>query len=129
MDRSALRACARDERWRLEARAMDQDRTDQKRDEETGHWVSDLRPGATHEAKVDKGVEDTFPASDPVHKGGATGFISPDGTDTAIHGHAAVRASQVGGSARAALNQHPLPALLIAGAVGFVFGLLTNGRR
>lgn len=108
---------------------MDKDRTDQKRDEETGHWVSDLRPGATHEAKVDKGVEDTFPASDPVHRGGTTGFIAPDGTDTAIHGHAAVRASQTGGGPRAALNQHPLPALLIAGAVGFVFGLLTNGRR
>lgn len=108
---------------------MDQDRTDQKRDEETGHWVSDLRPGATHEAKLDKAVEDTFPASDPVHKGGVTGFISPDGKDTAIHGNATVRDSQAGGTARAALNQHPLPALLIAGAVGFVFGFLTNGRR
>ncbi|WP_198383780.1 hypothetical protein [Roseomonas sp. KE2513] len=108
---------------------MNQDRTDQKRDEETGHWVSDLHAGATSEAKVDKGVEDTFPASDPVHKGGATGFISPDGTDTAIHGQAAVWDSQAGGTARAALNQHPLPALLIAGAVGFVFGLLTNDRR
>ena len=108
---------------------MDQDRTDQKRDEETGHWISDLRPGATHEAKLDKGVEDTFPASDPAHKGGATGFIFPDGRDTAVHGHAAVRGSQAGGTARAALNQHPLSALLIAGTVGFVFGLLTNGRR
>ena len=108
---------------------MDRDRTDQKRDEETGHWVSDLRPGATHEAKVDKGVEDTFPASDPVHKGGATGFIFPDGKDTAVHGHAVAQAGQAGGAARAALDQHPLPALLIAGAVGFVFGLLTNDRR
>ena len=52
---------------------MDQDRTDQKRDEETGHWVSDLRPGATPEAKVDKAVEDTFPASDPAHKDRAPG--------------------------------------------------------
>ncbi|TPG49307.1 hypothetical protein EAH89_21600 [Roseomonas nepalensis] len=113
----------------MEAAAMNQDRTDQKRDEETGHWVSDLKPGATHEAKLDKGVEDTFPASDPVHKGGATGFISPDGRDTAIHGQAAAWNSQSARTARAALNQHPLPALLIAGAVGFVFGLLTNGRR
>jgi len=108
---------------------MDKDRTDQKRDEETGHWVSDLRPGATHEAKVDKGIEDTFPASDPVHKSGATGFIFPDGKDTAIHGHAVVRASWTGGAARAALDEHPLPALLIAGAVGFMFGLLANDRR
>ncbi|TPG46440.1 hypothetical protein EAH89_24835 [Roseomonas nepalensis] len=118
---------------------MDKDRTDQKRDEETGHWVSDLKPGATHEAKVDKGVEDTFPASDPVQKAGATGFISPDGTDTAVHGslaeHAAagaaealVQAGQAGGAATA-VNQHPLPALLIAGTVGFVFGLLVNGKR
>ena len=105
------------------------DRTDQKRDEETGHWVSDLKPGATHEAKIDKGVEDTFPASDPVQKTGVTGFISPDGTDTVIHGHAGAQASQETGAARTAIGQHPLPALLIAGAVGFVFGMLTNGRR
>ncbi|MFC7738868.1 hypothetical protein ACFQX4_24415 [Roseomonas sp. GCM10028921] len=108
---------------------MDNDRTDQKRDKETGHWVSDLRPGATHEAKVDKGVEDTFPASDPVQKTGATGFISPDGRDTAIHGHAVPRGSQGTGAAYAAVSQHPLPALLIAGVVGFLFGLLTRDRR
>lgn len=108
---------------------MDKDRTDQKRDEETGHWVSDLKPGATHEAKVDKGVEDTFPASDPVHKGGATGFISPDGKDTAIHGHAVARAGQGRGGAGAMIVQHPLLALLIAGAVGFVFGLLAHDRQ
>lgn len=108
---------------------MDKDRRDQRRDEETGHWVSDLRPGATHEAKVDKGIEDTFPASDPVHRSGATGFISPDGRDTAIHGHAVVRAGRAGGAVRAALGEHPLPALLIAGTVGFVFGLITNDRR
>lgn len=113
----------------LEAGAMNQDRTDQKRDEETGHWVSDLRPGATHEAKLDKGVEDTFPASDPVHKGGATGFISPDGRDTAIQHQAPIPDSQAGRTAHAALNQHPLPALLIAGTIGFVFGLLTTDRR
>ncbi|MFC0387618.1 hypothetical protein [Muricoccus vinaceus] len=108
---------------------MDKDRTDQKRDEETGHWVSDLKTGATAEAKVDKGVEDTFPASDPVHKGGATGFISPDGKDTAIHGPTAVGAGQAGEAASAAIGQHPLPALLIAGVIGFVFGLLANERR
>lgn len=119
---------------------MDKDRTDQRRDEETGHWVSDLKPGATHEAKVDKGVEDTFPASDPVQKAGATGFISPDGTDTAVHGSlgkqaaagtagAKGQAGQAGGSPAAAVNQHPLSALLIAGTVGFVLGLLVNGRR
>jgi hypothetical protein len=60
----------------------DKDRTDQKRDRETGDWVSDLKPGATTEAKVDKAVEDTFPASDPAQKSGTTGFISPDGKDT-----------------------------------------------
>lgn len=62
---------------------MDKDKTDQKRDHETGAWVSDLKPGAGTEAKVDKGVEDTFPASDPAQKTGTTGFIAPDGKDTA----------------------------------------------
>jgi hypothetical protein len=62
---------------------MDKDKTHQKRDHETGDWVSDLKPGATTEAKLDKGVEDTFPASDPAPKPFATGFISPDGEDTA----------------------------------------------
>ncbi|WP_043840374.1 hypothetical protein [Muricoccus aerilatus] len=119
---------------------MDKDKTDQKRDEETGHWVSDLRPGATPEAKVDKAVEDTFPASDPAHKSGVTGFISPDGTDTAVHGNPAEQnsaalasaqgwAGQAGGTAAAAVSQHPLAALLIAGAVGFVFGLTAHTRR
>ncbi|WP_140886509.1 hypothetical protein [Muricoccus nepalensis] len=119
---------------------MDKDRTDQKRDEETGHWVSDLKPGATHEAKVDKGVEDTFPASDPVQKAGATGFITSDGTDTAVHGSVAERArtgtaealgraGQAGGAAVAVVSRHPLPSLLIARTVGFVFGLVVNGRR
>jgi len=119
---------------------MDKDRTDQQRDHETGHWVSDLRPGATHEAKVDKGIEDTFPASDPAHKSGATGFILPDGKDTAVHGHPAEqarhgsaealgRAGQAGGAAIAAINQQPLAALLIAGAIGFVFGLLVQEKR
>ena len=61
---------------------MDKDKTDQKRDSETGDWVSDLKPGAGTEAKVDKGVEDTFPASDPAPKTGTTGFISPSGHDT-----------------------------------------------
>ena len=58
---------------------MDKDKTDQKRDRETGDWVSDLKPGATDNAKVEKGLEDTFPASGPVQKTGTTGFISPDG--------------------------------------------------
>ncbi|MBP0494434.1 hypothetical protein [Roseomonas indoligenes] len=62
---------------------MDSDKTDQKRDHETGAWVSDLKPGATNSAKLDKAVEDTFPASDPAPKTGTTGFIEPDGTDTA----------------------------------------------
>lgn len=62
---------------------MDTNRTDQKQDKETGDWISDLKPGATTDAKVDKGVEDTFPASDPATKTGTTGFISPDGEDTA----------------------------------------------
>ena len=62
---------------------MDKDKTDQKRDAETGDWVSDLKPGATASAKVDKAVEDTFPASDPTHKPVATGFISPGGHDHA----------------------------------------------
>jgi len=59
------------------------DMTDQKRDRETGDWVSDLKPGATTEAKVDKSVEDTFPASDPAQKSGPTGFIAPGGEDLA----------------------------------------------
>ena len=65
---------------------MDKDKTDQKRDRETGDWVSDLKPGATGNAKVEKGLEDTFPASDPAHPTGTTGFIAPDGED---HGKAA----------------------------------------
>ena len=119
---------------------MGKNRTDQKRDEETGHWVSDLKPGATQEAKIDKGVEDTFPASDPVHKGGPTGFISSDGMDTAVHGNPAEQTSaaaasgldwagRAGGTAVAAVSQHPLAALFIAGAVGFVFGLTAHDRR
>ena len=62
---------------------MDKDKTDQARDHETGDWVSDLKPGATTSAKVDKAVEDTFPASDPAPKSGTTGFITPSGEDTA----------------------------------------------
>ncbi|MFC7735059.1 hypothetical protein ACFQX4_04240 [Roseomonas sp. GCM10028921] len=62
---------------------MSSDTTDQKQDRETGDWVSDLKPGAGTEAKVDKSVEDTFPASDPAPKTGATGFITPAGEDTA----------------------------------------------
>ncbi|WP_338663490.1 hypothetical protein VQH23_25485 [Pararoseomonas sp. SCSIO 73927] len=61
---------------------MDSDKTDQKRDHETGHWVSDLKPDATPNAKVEKALEDTFPASDPAVKSGTTGFISPEGEDT-----------------------------------------------
>jgi len=62
---------------------MDNDKTDPKRDKETGDWVSDLKPGAGREAKVDKGMEDTFPASDPAPKHDSTGFIAPDGADSA----------------------------------------------
>lgn len=62
---------------------MDKDKTDQARDHETGDWVSDLKPGATTSAKVDKAVEDTFPASDPAPKASTTGFITPSGEDTA----------------------------------------------
>ena len=143
----------------------DKDKTDQKRDQETGDWVSDLKPGATTEAKMDKGVEDTFPASDPVPKTGATGFISPDGEDTArstppglespgtvtgqnpagqgIAGSARGMVEQAtayaedalrqvdraGRSATAVVSQQPLAALLIAGTVGWVLGLLASGRR
>jgi ElaB/YqjD/DUF883 family membrane-anchored ribosome-binding protein len=139
-------------------RIVDSDRTDQKRDRETGHWVSDLKPGATTEAKVDKGVEDTFPASDPAPKPAVTGFISPDGEDTArkaddgsksseadaeansggwgtaeqVRGlatQASATADRVRRSATASVNQRPLAALLIAGAVGWVLGLLANARR
>jgi hypothetical protein len=61
---------------------MDKDRTDQKRDQETNSWVSDLKPGAGSQAKADKAVEDTFPASDPANMNtGTTGFIAPDGED------------------------------------------------
>lgn len=115
---------------------MDQDRTDQKRDKETGHWVSDLKPGATAEAKVDKGVEDTFPASDPATKSGTTGFITPDGTDTAQvqpasagMGDLRQRADRARASAVAAVNQRPLAVLLVAGAIGWMLGLLANARR
>ena len=55
---------------------------DDKRDPETGDWISDLKPGASDEAKSDKAVEDTFPASDPPNATGAvTGFITPEGED------------------------------------------------
>jgi hypothetical protein len=127
---------------------MDNDKTHQKRDRETGDWVSDLKPGATTEAKVDKGVEDTFPASDPAPKPVATGFISPDGKDTArpakdsnsgIRGiadqvrggaeQALASAAGVRRSAAASVNQQPLTVLLIAGVVGWMLGLLANGRR
>lgn len=55
---------------------------DDKRDPETGDWISDLKPGATDEAKSDKAVADTFPASDPPNLTGAvTGFITPEGED------------------------------------------------
>jgi hypothetical protein len=61
---------------------MSTDKTDQKRDRETGDWVSDLKPGAGREAKADKAVEDTFPASDPANmNSGTTGFIAPGGKD------------------------------------------------
>jgi ElaB/YqjD/DUF883 family membrane-anchored ribosome-binding protein len=137
---------------------MDTDKNHQKRDRETGDWVSDLKPGATADAKVDKGVEDTFPASDPAPKPVATGFISPDGADTAratsngpessseaadgnseargnaerarsVVGKALDSAEGVRRSATASVNQRPLAALLIAGAVGWVLGLLASGRR
>jgi ElaB/YqjD/DUF883 family membrane-anchored ribosome-binding protein len=137
---------------------MDKDTTHQKRDRETGDWVSDLKPGATTEAKVDKGVEDTFPASDPAPKPVPTGFISPDGADTAratnngaesssaardgnseewgdaeqvrsAAGQALASAARVRRSATASVNQRPLAVLLIAGAVGWMLGLLANGRR
>jgi len=62
---------------------MDNDKTDQKRDHETGAWVSDLKPDATQNAKVEKALEDTFPASDPATKSGTTGFIAPGGHDSA----------------------------------------------
>jgi ElaB/YqjD/DUF883 family membrane-anchored ribosome-binding protein len=137
---------------------VDKDRTHQNQDRETGDWVSDLKPGATTEAKVDKGVEDTFPASDPAPKPVATGFISPGGEDTAqpansgsdnssaakdsnsgirgiadqVRGGAGqVLASAAGArrSATASVNQRPLTVLLIAGAAGWMLGLLANGRR
>jgi ElaB/YqjD/DUF883 family membrane-anchored ribosome-binding protein len=137
---------------------MDKDKTHQKRDHETGDWVSDLKPGATTEAKLDKGVEDTFPASDPAPKPFATGFISPDGEDTAgpadngsesssavkvgnsgmrrsaeqarsVTGQALASADTVRRSATASVNQQPLTALLIAGVVGWVLGILANSRR
>jgi hypothetical protein len=137
---------------------MDKSKTHQKRDHETGDWVSDLKPGATTEAMVDKGIEDTFPASDPAPKPVATGFISPGGEDTAWpansgsdnsstakDSNAGIRgiADQVRGgagqalassagvrrSATASMNQRPLTVLLIAGAVGWMLGLLANGRR
>jgi ElaB/YqjD/DUF883 family membrane-anchored ribosome-binding protein len=137
---------------------MDNDKTHQERDRETGDWVSDLKPGATTEAKVDKGVEDTFPASDPAPKPVATGFISPDGEDTAratgsgpespaeagdghsegqgnaeqarsAMGQALASAQGARRSAAASVKQRPLAALLIAGAVGWMLGLLANGRR
>jgi hypothetical protein len=104
---------------------MDTDRTDQKRDRETGHWVSDLKPGATTEAKVDKSVEDTFPASDPVHKAGETGFIAAEGVDTAqrqpaASGRSGAAAGQLlatPASAMATAGRHPLAVLLVAGAM------------
>jgi hypothetical protein len=118
------------------------DKTDQRRDHETGDWVSDLKPGATTESKVDKGVEDTFPASDPTMTMGATGFISPDGEDTAQSAnsvlessgstyadHALQRADKVRKAASAAVSQQPLTALLIPGAVGWLLGLLATSRR
>lgn len=56
--------------------------TSEKQDPETGDWISDLEPGASKDAKADKAVEDTFPASDsPNMTGGATGFITPSGED------------------------------------------------
>lgn len=64
---------------------MDQDKTDQKRDAD-GHWVSDLKPGASQAAKQDKRLEDTFPASDPAVKSGTTGFVAPDGTELTTEG-------------------------------------------
>jgi hypothetical protein len=115
---------------------MDMGRTDQKRDHETGHWVSDLQPGATADAKLDKGVEDTFPASDPAPKSGATGFITPDGRDTARRDpdgserpDAAEEPASAGQVSVAAIGQHPLAVLLVAGAMGWMLGLLANSRR
>ena len=61
---------------------MDKNQTDQKQDKETGDWVSELKPGATPSAKLDKANEDSFPASDPAVKSGTTGFIAPSGHDT-----------------------------------------------
>ena len=56
--------------------------TSEKQDPETGDWISDLKPGASDDAKADKAVEDTFPASDsPNNSGGTTGFITPSGED------------------------------------------------
>ncbi|MBP0447100.1 hypothetical protein J8J14_20190 [Roseomonas sp. SSH11] len=58
------------------------DTTDQKHDKETNSWVSDIKPGAGAQAKADKAVEDTFPASDPANMNtGTTGFITPGGED------------------------------------------------
>ncbi|WP_376093444.1 hypothetical protein ACE7GA_25535 [Roseomonas sp. CCTCC AB2023176] len=68
---------------------MDTNRTDQKRDPETGDWISDLKPGASQEAKQDKRSEDSFPASDPAVKTGVTGFVPvPDETEAAVEGSA-----------------------------------------
>jgi hypothetical protein len=116
---------------------MDKDKTHQKRDRETGDWVSDLNPGATAEAKLDKGVEDTFPASDPAPKPVATSFISPDGEDTAQSADKESESSSAAKegnsgmrrSAAASVNQQPLTALLTAGVVGWVLDLLANGRQ
>ena len=60
---------------------MSEHETSQKRDRENGDWVSDLKPNATPEAKMEKKLEDTFPASDPAHESGTTGFIAPNGED------------------------------------------------
>lgn len=128
---------------------MSSEKMDERRDLETGQWVSDLEAGASTEAKVDKAIKDTFPASDPVQETGVTGFILPDGEDTAEG--TGERAAEVGmsvtstasayvdsvlhraggtrASAVSALNNRPLAALLIAGAAGWCLGLLANSRR
>lgn len=57
------------------------------KDRQTGEYVSDLTHGASADAKLEKELKDTFPASDPVAPKVITGFVAePDVKEKIIEG-------------------------------------------
>ncbi|WP_426958531.1 hypothetical protein [Muricoccus radiodurans] len=63
------------------------DGTDMRQPRQGAEYVSDLKPGAGTDAKLDKEVKDTFPASDPISPKVITGFVAtPDVNEKIIEG-------------------------------------------